>query len=78
LIVEFYGETESELAAQVARMSATLRNSGYHGVITHANSERSQADVWKIRKAALGLVMSERGDTKHLTLSRTLLYRWTN
>ena len=66
LIVEFYGETESELAEQISRMSATLRNSGYRGVITQANSQRSQADVWKIRKAALGLVMSERGDTKAL------------
>ncbi len=53
LIVEFYGETESELAEQISRMSATLRNSGYRGVITQANSQRSQADVWKIRKAAL-------------------------
>src|SRR5258708_18985120 len=47
-------------------MSSSLRKSGYRGVITQANSERSQADVWKIRKAALGLVMSERGDTKAL------------
>src|SRR5258708_20425426 len=47
-------------------MSSSLRKSGYRGVITQANSERSQADVWKIRKAGLGLVMSERGDTKAL------------
>src|SRR5258708_4838484 len=47
-------------------MSSSLRKSGYRGVITQANNQRSQADVWKIRKAALGLVMSERGDTKAL------------
>jgi FAD/FMN-containing dehydrogenase/Fe-S oxidoreductase len=66
LIVEFYGDSAAELQAQVANLRNLLTRIGHRGPIAEAFTARAQLDVWTIRKAALGIVMSERGDTKSL------------
>ncbi len=66
LIVEFYGESTAELQAHVENLRSLLQRIGHHGAVTQAFTPREQANVWTVRKAALGIVMSERGDTKSL------------
>jgi len=64
-IVEFYGENEAELQAKLTRLEQTLR---HHQVgattITPIIQPELQADVWAIRKAGLGFLMSLKGDYK--------------
>jgi FAD/FMN-containing dehydrogenase/Fe-S oxidoreductase len=67
LIVEYYGDSEAELLAALDRLEARMRSSDTPArpiAMTRAVSEREQANVWGIRKVALGLLMSVRGDAK--------------
>ena len=64
LIVEFFGESESDLREAVARLEDDLRGRGlgyhYHRVLDAAAQKR----IWKLRKAGLGLLMARKGDAK--------------
>ncbi|MBN1680528.1 MAG: FAD-binding protein [Anaerolineae bacterium] len=62
LMVEFFGQTESELEAAVERLKAHVRQAGFRGNQVVASTDRQMADVMKVRKAGLGLLMSERSD----------------
>lgn len=62
--VEFYGESDAELAAHIERLKALLRRIGHQGAVTIAVTPQEQAMVWAVRKAGLGLLMSERSDAK--------------
>jgi len=64
LFVEFMGESAAELPARLDRLEADLRarGTGYH--FHRAIEPAAQARIWKLRQAALGLSMSERGDAK--------------
>ena len=65
LITEFYGENEAELRHKIDRLKEHLRNQGVPcGAITEAFTPRQKLDVWEVRKAGLGLLMSIRGDHK--------------
>ena len=57
LIIEFAGETASELEAKLALL-------GPHAVL--ARSQAEQDEVWAVRKVGLGLLMSRAGDAKPL------------
>jgi len=66
LAVEFYGERERDLERQAARLESHLAE---RGVRLSAPPQRvldpaRQADVWAVRKAGLGLLMSVKGDHK--------------
>jgi FAD/FMN-containing dehydrogenase/Fe-S oxidoreductase len=66
LAVEFYGTTERELAQQCDDLERHLAE---RGVRMSAEPQRvlgakQQADVWSVRKAGLGLLMSVKGDAK--------------
>ncbi len=66
LAVEFYGQDEADLVRQADRLESHLRQ---RGVALSAEFQRvfdpaQQADVWSVRKAGLGLLMSVRGDAK--------------
>lgn len=66
LAVEFYGETERELQHKCDHLADHLRKRNVRlstepQVILDA---KRQADVWSVRKAGLGLLMSVRGDAK--------------
>ena len=64
LVVEFYGEDETDLTAKVGRLKAHIAQHGYHGATVIAESAREMGNVLKVRKAGLGLLMSMRGQLK--------------
>ncbi len=64
LIVEFVGERAEQLQAKVKDLRDLLHRAGYRGAVTLAQHPQQQANVWKVRKAGLGLIMSERTDAK--------------
>ncbi|MBA2247506.1 MAG: FAD-binding oxidoreductase, partial [Chloroflexia bacterium] len=66
LAVEYYGHDERELQAKCDRLAGRLRA---HNVQLSTDPQivldpKRQADVWSVRKAGLGLLMSVRGDAK--------------
>jgi FAD/FMN-containing dehydrogenase/Fe-S oxidoreductase len=65
LIVEFQGESESELRHKVDRLQERLmaEKAGVVAFVPALDPAR-QANVWQVRKASLGLVMSLKGDVK--------------
>lgn len=64
LITEFYGDTAEEVADKVARLEARLRQEKMGYAYSQALSAKAQADVWKMRKGGLGLLMSTRDEHK--------------
>jgi FAD/FMN-containing dehydrogenase len=64
LIIEFYAEDETELQAKLDRLTTDLqrRKLGYATVATM--DAALQRDMWRMREAGLGLIMSNRSDTK--------------
>jgi FAD/FMN-containing dehydrogenase/Fe-S oxidoreductase len=65
LITEFYGESEAELEAKIQRLRTHLEREKVGCTeIVPAISPQLQANVWKVRKVGLGLLMSIRGDYK--------------
>jgi FAD/FMN-containing dehydrogenase/Fe-S oxidoreductase len=67
LIVEFSGDDGEDLPARLDRLEEELnqRGLGYH--LYRAKNAQAQAKIWKLRKAALGLAMSQRGDAKSIS-----------
>lgn len=64
LVTEFYGESDSELDSKIIGLKQLLQTMGHHGEVTIASTAEQQANVWTVRKAGLGLLMSERSDAK--------------
>jgi FAD/FMN-containing dehydrogenase/Fe-S oxidoreductase len=64
LKVEFYGESDAQLAACVDALKALLARIGHKGAMTVAVTPQEQADVWTVRNVGLGLLMSERSEAK--------------
>jgi FAD/FMN-containing dehydrogenase/Fe-S oxidoreductase len=62
-VVEFEG-TDSELSGRINDLKAHMQRFGYNGVVTVAESSQAQSDVWTVRKAGLGLLMSARSEAK--------------
>ncbi len=64
LVVEFTGDTQAEAADRAQKLKDALarRRLGYD-CLTISDSA-AQANVWAVRKAGLGLLMSVRGDAK--------------
>ncbi len=60
LITEFSGDTESELRHKLAALEA----SGVGDSVVALYDPARQADVWTLRKVALGFLMSVKGDYK--------------
>lgn len=66
LAVEFYGSSDAELQAKCDACVAHLKKRGI-GLMVDALvllDAKQQAQVWNVRKAGLGLLMSVRGDAK--------------
>jgi FAD/FMN-containing dehydrogenase/Fe-S oxidoreductase len=66
LAVEYYGSTESEIKAKCDHLIQHLRQRNVR-LSTDPQvvlDQKRQADVWSVRKAGLGLLMSVRGDAK--------------
>src|SRR5579859_6779222 len=64
LFVEFYGDSEDELAAKVDRLKAHLKRHGIVVPIVDAITPAQQANIWIVRRAGLNLTMGIKGDYK--------------
>lgn len=65
LITEFYGDSLAELQSKIQFLQNHLRSQGVPcGEITPAYTPQLQANIWKVRKVGLGLLMSVKGDYK--------------
>jgi len=66
LAVEFYGDDERDLARQASRLEELLRRRQVRLMTDPLRVFElgRQADVWAVRKAGLGLLMSVKGDHK--------------
>lgn len=64
LLVEFMGETEAALEAKIADLRRNLQAINRHGAVVVISDPKEQANVWRTRKAGLGILMSIRGDAK--------------
>ncbi len=65
LVTEFYGADEAELTAKLDRLAAHVQKRRLPVTETvRLLDAGAQANVWGVRKAGLGLLMSLRGDAK--------------
>ncbi|HEY43767.1 MAG TPA: FAD-binding protein [Anaerolineae bacterium] len=64
LLVEYSGETESELDAGIERLQEKLNQIHQHDPVIIVADPEGQANVWFVRKVGLGILMSIRGDAK--------------
>jgi FAD/FMN-containing dehydrogenase/Fe-S oxidoreductase len=64
LLVEYSGETETELDAAIARLRDKLNQLHHHDPVIIVADPAEQANVWFVRKAGLGILMSIQGDAK--------------
>ena len=67
LITEFTGDTQEELQQQSEALVTALTANGFSGEIVQRSQPAQIAEVWEVRKAGLGLLLSMRGDAKPLS-----------
>jgi FAD/FMN-containing dehydrogenase/Fe-S oxidoreductase len=67
LIVEFYGDRLEDLPARLDVLEQDLRRRGWGYHYHRATDDAAQGRIWKLRKAALGLSMAEKGDAKAIS-----------
>ena len=60
VIAEFYGDSPQEVADKVEQLEASLRRQKWGYAYSPALTAPAQADVWKMRKAGLGILMGTR------------------
>ena len=66
LIVEYAGESEAEIDAKEQRLHALLGPHQHRDPLVIVRDPGQQANVWYVRKVALGILLSIRGDAKPL------------
>ena len=64
ITVEYYGSTEEELRRKLDHLEVHLRANGVSVEVQRVLDPGRQADIWSVRKAGLGLLMSVKGDAK--------------
>ena len=67
LLVEFFGQSEGELSRKIDRLEADLEAHGLGNFLHRALQQEEQARIWELRRAALGLTMSQTGDPKGIS-----------
>jgi FAD/FMN-containing dehydrogenase/Fe-S oxidoreductase len=67
LLIEFFGDTPEELHPRLEALTAELRRDQRVDHLHPAVDPAAQARIWKLRKAALGLSMAQKGDAKALS-----------
>jgi len=65
-IVEFSGDETSWIADRLDALKRHLDRTGYKNPVVTLTDPDAQANVWEVRKAGLGLLLSMRGDAKPL------------
>ncbi len=68
LIIEYTGENELEIKSKLKNLDQFLKIHHIGTACVHAITKKEQANVWEVRKAGLGLLMSVKGDYKPITL----------
>jgi FAD/FMN-containing dehydrogenase/Fe-S oxidoreductase len=64
LVTEFRGDTPAEAQAKAERMIERLQAKGMGYAYVRAYTPHAQSNVWKVRKAGLGLLMRVEGERK--------------
>jgi len=64
LVLEFDSELHDDFEAAVARTNQRFHDEGEAFEVVEADDEETQNDLWKLRKAAIPLLMSMEGDPK--------------
>lgn len=64
LVVEYYGEDTAKLEVRLGELERHLEKNGIVGATVRATDPAQIAQVWGVRKAGLGLLMSMKGDFK--------------
>jgi FAD/FMN-containing dehydrogenase/Fe-S oxidoreductase len=64
LLVEFYGENEAELRSKLDALEAALKRDKAGYAYVRAFDPAQQANIWKVRKAGLGLLLGMKGERK--------------
>jgi FAD/FMN-containing dehydrogenase/Fe-S oxidoreductase len=64
LVSEFRGDTPAEAQAKAERMIERLQAKGMGYAYVRAYTPHAQSNVWKVRKAGLGLLMRVEGERK--------------
>jgi FAD/FMN-containing dehydrogenase/Fe-S oxidoreductase len=64
LLVEFYGENEAELRSKLDAMEAALKRDKAGYAYVRAFDQTEQTNIWKVRKAGLGLLLGMKGERK--------------
>src|SRR5437879_4629087 len=64
LIVEYAGDSETEVRAKVAELEARRQRERFGYAATLAFDPAEQQSIWKLRKAGLGLLLGMKGDKK--------------
>ncbi len=67
LLVEFFGQSGEELEDKIERLEADLAEQGLGNYVYRAVGAEEQARIWELRRAALGLTMSQTGDAKAIS-----------
>ena len=67
LIVEFAGEDRNEQLRQLSKLEEVMGDLGYPGGVVRAEDSAVQNAMWSVRKAALNIVMSMKGDGKPIS-----------
>ena len=66
-MVEFTGDTEKELEGKLQALTQDMQRKKLGYAYVNMLEESRQADVWALRTAGLGLLMSTRGDAKPMS-----------
>ncbi len=64
LVVEFYGETENKVQKKARNLESHLKSKTIDCDVSYALTPESQTNVWGVRRAGLGLLMSKRDEHK--------------
>jgi len=68
LVVEFSGDQRESLAAQAMELERHFRLQGCRGEVVHCSSPESIENVWGIRRDVNGLLLSQPGDERPLSI----------
>ncbi|MBI3948253.1 MAG: FAD-binding protein [Armatimonadetes bacterium] len=64
LLVEFHGDTEAEVAGKLGGLEAAVRRQFPSAQFARAADAAAQANIWKVRKAGVGLLLGMKSDRK--------------
>jgi FAD/FMN-containing dehydrogenase/Fe-S oxidoreductase len=63
-LVELAGDTLAEPLRQLDELESLMQDLGFHDAVVRAEDPGSQQAFWNLRKAALNIIMSAKGDGK--------------